>query len=372
MHSCVWQLCLCGLAAPRPEINHVGFNFTAFATLQAMTKRPLNAHSKPACTACGALQHSRAAVAACTVAILLFLAPSMQTARAADAVASPMHRVLATYPSGNYLENLIVSRRGDVLFTNYFAGQVEIWSRGAARTFARLPVHPVNLVELPQGYLVLAHAAAFNAGPEALRGSNRLLTLDSSGRTITSVNLPDIVFGNGMVLLSPTVLLITDSALGRIWRVEVKTGRAELWLDDPRLRPIEGEKFPGANGLRRAGNTLYVSNSATRKLYNVTLTGVGGASKPGGTLTEAAASFDGIDDFAIARDGSLYIATHREAVVRWRPEGSVQTLLDVDVKGCTSTALSADGRTLYVLGTGGFFEGLKDPATLVSLTLKRP
>jgi len=318
------------------------------------------------------IRAARAFISACCIAASLVLVPTSKNAQAAESSESAPHRVLATYPNGNYLENLIVSQRGEVLFTNYFAGQLEVWSNGSARTFARLPVHPVNLVETPQGYLVLAHAAAFNAGPDALRGSNRLLTLDRAGRTTTSVNLPDLVFGNGMVLLSPTSLLITDSALGRIWRVDVKTGRAEVWLEDPRLLPIEGQKYPGANGLRRAGNTLYVSNSATHKLYRVAIDGTGGPNQSAGALTETAGSFEGIDDFAIARDGALYVATHRDAVVRWQPDGSMRTLLNADVKGCTSTALSGDGRTLYVLGTGGFFEGHKEPATLVSVKLPRP
>jgi sugar lactone lactonase YvrE len=311
----------------------------------------------------------RAFGAACWIAVVLAVLPASRDADAAEAPGAAPHRVLASFPNGSYMENLTVSRRGEVLFTNYFAGRVELWARGSARTFATLPVHPVNIVETQQGFLVLAHAAAFTGGPDALRGSNRLLALDRKGRVTGSVDLPEIVFGNGMVLLSPASLLVTDSALGRIWRVDVATGHAESWLEDPRLLPVEGQKYPGANGLRRSGAKLYVSNSATRKLYTVL---IDGAERTAGSLTEAPGSFDGIDDFAVARDGTLYIATHREAVVRWRPDGNVQTLLDADVKGCTSTALSADGRTLFVLGTGGLFEGHKEPATLVSVELPRP
>ena len=281
-------------------------------------------------------------------------------------VASTPHRVLARYPNGSYLENLQVTPQGEVLFTSYFARAIERWDGQAAGRFATLAVHPVNLLPLPApsgGYLVLAHGGEFTKGAASLRGSNQLLHLDAQGRVTRTVKAPALVFGNGMAWADARHVLITDSALGKIWRVDMNSGRAETWLASDLLKPVAGELNPGANGLRLSGLRAYVSNSATRKLYAVQLDAQGRAA---GGLVEQPAALPGIDDFAIDASGALYIATHRSQVLKFDGR-STTTVLEEDVEGCTSVALAPDGRTLYVLGTGGFFEGKKENATLVAV-----
>jgi len=278
--------------------------------------------------------------------------------------ASTPHQVLARYPNGSYLENLQVTSRGEVLFTSYFARSIERWDGHESGRFATLPVHPVNLLPLPSsagGYLVLAHGGEFTKGPASLSGSNQLVYLDANGQVTRTVKAPALVFGNGMAWVDARHVLITDSALGKIWRVDVQSGRAETWLASDLLKPLAGERSPGANGLRLNGQQVYVSNSATRKLYTVALDSRGRAA---GGLVEQPAVLNGIDDFAIDANGALYIATHRSQVLKFDGH-STTTVLDEDVEGCTSVALSPDGRELYVLGTGGLFEGKKEDASLV-------
>ncbi len=284
------------------------------------------------------------------------------------AFASPMHEVLAKYPNGTYLENLLVNRDGAVLYTNYFSKTIEQWSKGRATTFATLEGYPVNLVELPDGYLVLVHGRKFTEGSDALRENNRLLKLDKTGKVKKSIALPGVVFGNGLALLSSTQLLMTDSILGRIWLMNPATGSVTSWFENDQLKPAPNQQAPGANGLRRAGNKLYVSNSSARKLFLLSMSNKGTAV---GGLTEIDADFPGIDDFAIGANNTLFIATHQASVIRFQPGKPLAVILDKDVEGCTSTALSRDGKSLYVLGTGGLYEGKKDEATLVRVNLKR-
>ena len=274
--------------------------------------------------------------------------------------------VLARYPNGHYLENLTVARDGRVFYTDYFEKAVEVWSPGGSRTFARLPHHAVNLVENDVGFLVLTHEGRFTEGPEALRDRNHLVQIDRQGQVRQVTRLPGVVFGNGVVPLQGGKLLMTDSILGRIWHVDVSKGETRSWFEDERLRPATGGRAPGANGLRRRDDTLYVSNSSTRGLYTL---GIAAGDIPRTVLTPVQAELEGIDDFAIASDGTLYIATHQTRLQVLRTNGSVQTLLDRDVDGCTSAALASDGKTLYVLGTGGLYEGKKEDATLVRTTL---
>jgi hypothetical protein len=279
-------------------------------------------------------------------------------------MAQTPHDILARYPSGNYLENLIVDRSGAVLFTNYFAGKVEIWRDGKASVFAEVPTLPVNLVELDDGYLLLGHGVKFTEGAAKLAGSNRLLWLDRGGQVKRSIPLPEAVFGNGMIRSGSDAVLITDSMLGVIWRVDLTSGAMTKWFSDDRLKPDPKVPLgPGANGLRRMGSELVITSSIASSVFRLP---VSADEKPAGPLTLWAKT-PGADDLAVAADGSIYLATHAKSVVRVSPEGKVTTVLDQDVDGCTSVALSSDGRSLYVLGTGGLMEGEKKEATLVRM-----
>lgn len=295
-----------------------------------------------------------------------FVAASVWLLASALGLPVAAHEVLARHPHGHYLENLLVARNGEVLYTNYFERRIEKWSAGGTGTFAELPVFAVNLVEIDGGFLALGHSAKFTEGPAAMRGGNRLVRLDAQGRVGAVVKIDEMVFGNGMALLGTKTLLVSDSVLGRIWRVDTETGTAQLWLADDRLLPVAGDKSPGANGLRLHAGELYVSNSAQRTLFKVAL---GADGRAAGALTEVARDFPGIDDFAIDGQGTLFVATHRLSVLRLAPGAPVETFLDTDVEGCTATALSRDGRWLYVLGTGGLFEGRQGEATLVRIAI---
>jgi sugar lactone lactonase YvrE len=269
--------------------------------------------------------------------------------------------VLATHPHGSYLENLTVDRRGAVLYTDYFAKTVHVWRGGRSRVFARTPVHPVNLVEIAAGYLVLGHGGAFTDGPAALKDTNQLLFLSHDGLVLRSLVLPGVVFGNGMVLSGKQALLLTDSTEGLVWKVDLQSGHVEQWFRDPLLAPQPGSAKPAANGLRRTTGALLLTNSGARKVYRLP---VDADDRPAGPL-ELLRETVGADDMAVAADGTVYVATHVDTVVRIRGDGGVEPVVVRDVEGCTSVALSRDGKQLFVLGTGGLFEGLKKPATLV-------
>lgn len=298
----------------------------------------------------------------------LFMAAAIALVGLGSAGADTGHRVLASYPHGAYLENILVSKRGEVLFTSYFARTVEIYGNGAARTFATLDVHPVNLIADGNGYIVLAHGGSFMDGPNALRDTNALIWLSKSGQELKRLPLKGVVFGNGLARLDKHTLLMTDSALGQIWRVDLRTGACEVWFKDDALavNPSEPGR-PGANGLRRQGQVLYVTSSAARSVFRLAIDRSGAAVGPLSKIVET----DGADDLAVDGKGVIYLATHGERVVRISPAGDVTTVVEKDVDGTTSTALSRDGKTLYVLGTGGLFEGKSEPAHLVAVPLAR-
>lgn len=274
--------------------------------------------------------------------------------------------ILARFPNGTFLENLVVEPDGRVLFTNYFARQLEVWSPTAGHAgFASVPDHPVSLTPLGHGRQALAvHGASFMDGPAAMRGRAALLLLAPDGSAMRRIALAEAIFPNGALLLAPGQLLLADSGLGRIWQVDLETGAATTWLEHPLLAPVAGQPYPGVNGMKRLGDTLLLSNSAQRSLLRVRLGGALGAPERVAEMTT------GIDDFAVARDGTIYAATHAAGLARLAPRGTAPTAIAAPgVEGSTAVALTPDGRGLYALGTGGFSSGGRGEAVLARVAI---
>lgn len=288
---------------------------------------------------------------------------------AQSVISSP--EVLHRAPTGAFFENLEAQNDGSILFTSYFAKAILRWSPSGVTTFATLDVHPVSFVSRAGGGLVaVGHGAPFTSGP-AFVNSMRLLRIDAEGKTEASAAAPNARFFNGMTRVDEGTLLIADSLAGVIWVHRAGTGAVEPYLADPLLAPMPktaGEFALGANGIKVHGEHLYISNSSTTSLYRVKLS----AGKPSGAL-EMVATFNGIDDFAFADDGRVFVATHRDDVVMRSPDGSVRVIVNEKAEGATAVALGRGPSTgsLFVTTTGGLFAGLKADANLLRLPIPK-
>jgi len=276
--------------------------------------------------------------------------------------------VLATYPTGTFLENLEAMADGSVLFTSYFDRRILRWTPQGVTVFAELDVHPVDFVTLPDGMLVAAHATPLTAGP-AFVTSMRIVRLGADGRARESRAAPHARFLNGAILAPDGRMLIADSLAGVIWAYSEVGGRLEpIWSDDA-LLPVNarpGEFALGANGIKLAGGHLYVSNSSTASLLRVRF--ADGA--PAGAV-ETVARFSGIDDFAIAADGRIFVATHRTDVVMREAGGRTTVLIAERAEGATAVAIGRGPSAgfLFVTTTGGLFAGLRENANLLRIPL---
>ncbi|MGG5890425.1 hypothetical protein ACLF3G_25235 [Falsiroseomonas sp. HC035] len=297
---------------------------------------------------------------------ILAAAAGLLAAKPARAQQPP--EILARFPSGTFLENLVVRGDGSVVFTNYFARRLELWTPASgAAAFAEVPAHPVSLTALPGGGMALVvHGAPFNGGPAAMRGSGAVLLLDATGAAQRRIALPDAIFPNGALLLAPDRLLVADSALGRVWLVDLANGGATAWLDHPMLQPVAGRPYPGVNGLKRQGDALLLSNSAQRLLLRQAMAGGAAAGEP---VLRARMS-TGVDDFALASDGTIYAATHARGLARLAADADTPSVIPAPgVEGSTAVALTQDGRALFALGTGGLLEGATGEAVLARVAL---
>lgn len=284
------------------------------------------------------------------------------------ALAQPAPDILARFPNGTFLENLVVGPDGRVIFTNYFARTLETWSpaTGHAR-FADVPQHPVSLTALEAGrHALVVHGLAFNRGPEAMRGEAAVLIVEDDGRVARRIALAEAIFPNGALLLGPQRLLVADSALGLVWAIDLGTGEASRWLADAALAPVQGQPYPGVNGIKRAGDALLLSNSAQRLLLRQSL--AGGRAEGAPALVARMAT--GVDDFAVAPDGTVFAATHASGIARLAPGQDMPRVIAAPgVEGSTAVALLPDGSGLYALGTGGLFAGGKGEAVLARIAM---
>jgi hypothetical protein len=290
------------------------------------------------------------------------LAPSLP----ARAQAAP--EILARFPNGTFLENLVVAADGRVIFTNYFDRSLEAWSPGAGHArFAAVPAHPVSLTALDAGrHALIVHGVAFNRGPAAMRGEAAILIVEADGTVSRRIALAEAIFPNGALLLGPQRLLVADSGLGLVWSVDLASGAATRWLADPMLAPVQGQPSPGVNGIKRAGDAVLMSNSAQRLLLRQAIAG----ERAEGAPTLVARMGTGIDDFVIAPNGTVFAATHATGIAQLAPGAAAPGVIDAPgVEGSTAVAFTPDQRGLYALGTGGVFAGGKGEAVLARIIL---
>ncbi|KAF0317032.1 hypothetical protein GQ607_015754 [Colletotrichum asianum] len=253
--------------------------------------------------------------------------------------------------NNTWFENLAGRSNGDILTTSVLGTSgitetaLDIFVFGAGN----LTINPLNV----------------------LPGLLKLLSLDLSTKDpevelITS--MPDAVFINGITPGSATEVLVADTILGAIYKVNTVTGAYETSLSGP--------DFAGANGVSVQDGYLYYTSSSKQTLSRLL---VNGDLIPGPVKV----IYDGtpVDDFVLAPDGTAYVATlgHNQ-VIRVDAFGSTTSVAGaidkLDVAGATPLRFGSkgmDSRTLYVTTNGATAQPLGgdliEPAKIVAIKL---
>ena len=176
----------------------------------------------------------------------------------------PELRILASYPHGNFLENLEVQSDGRVLITNYPTKTIEVLHPdGTVATFAELSAYPLSIISTAEGYLVAASGKSLLAG-EDVTGTQQFLLLDKSGTEIDKFSAPQALYLNGMVRLDEDTVLVADSLAETIWEVNTSSLTVAPWMVDSALGVLPDQPIflPGANGLKMGADGLVVSNTS--------------------------------------------------------------------------------------------------------------
>jgi hypothetical protein len=296
-----------------------------------------------------------------TMDAILQLPPTLPPHDSARLAPVP-HEIVATWPTGTFIENLVVLPSGDVIVSVLSEARLDRVSRDGRVSILRQ-------FEAPPTGLALAGGDLYVAVGEPGAHAPTLWRLDpGTGAGEPFMALADMIFANGVTNFAPAALLIADSWQGRLVRVDLSARAAVTWFQHEALTRAPGIDFlPGANGVKRWGEEVTVSSNGRAELYRIPV-------RSDGSAGEASLIADRlrVDDIAYDADGRLYLTTHiGHSLDRLGRDGTRVSLAGPDqgLAGSTACAFAPDG-TLLVTTTGGIVTppgGVLQPAKLVRL-----
>lgn len=258
--------------------------------------------------------------------------------------------IVADFAVGNFLENLVVDGKA-VIATDY-----------VAKTLFRIDPATGNREAIARFERSIAGVAAYREGwivtAPGETGPSVLFRVSRSGAVREALTLPAGVFSNGITPFGRDKFLIADSAGGGIWLANLRTGEVTNWVTDVRLTPAGPSSpfIPAANGVRVRNGYVYVSSMHRQMLLRARINRDGSA----GPL-ETVAENVFLDDFAVARDGTVFGTTHIfDSVIRISPDGQVSTVADHSggLRGPTSIVFGPRRhgvQSLYVTNNGQLY-----------------
>lgn len=285
-----------------------------------------------------------------------------------------------------WLENVAVRANGDLLITQFTPAPVLYIVQDPTSGHATLePIyewHEPNIgvllgiaETLSDTFILIAGNTTANA--TGYIGSfsvweAKFASAASSNLTVRKVaNVPDAMFLNGMVSLPshPEMVLIADSQIGLLFRLDTRTGHYEIVADRAEFKPYPERQNAtvgfGINGVHIRNGYLYFSNSNLVTIFRIPMTSDGYIAHHGNAPVEIYADLNHattfLDDFAFSEDGTAWaVSNYGNTVVAVSPDGKVieKVAGDVDQLTVAGGTAAAFGRTredrdvLYVCTAG--------------------
>ncbi|KAI7212088.1 hypothetical protein KC333_g7318 [Hortaea werneckii] len=272
-----------------------------------------------------------------------------------------------TFPNETWIENLAARENGMLLCTslNRFAVyQVDPFGHSA------IVVHQfessegvLGITEVKNDIWIVATSNVNLTTSTAKPGSAKIWKLDMGAWSVGAENqvsliksMPDVGLPDGLTTLDfdRGTVLLADASKSTIWHVDTITGKYTVAINSTSFTP--GSNLPlGVDGIHTLHGELYFTNPSIN-LFGKTAINYDGT--PAGPIQTISTSAEIGDDFAVAEDGTAYIAGNN-TLWRVKPDGQTQALVggngSTAVQGITSATLartSIDRSVLY-LGTNG-------------------
>ncbi|KAI4863778.1 hypothetical protein F4820DRAFT_425806 [Hypoxylon rubiginosum] len=288
----------------------------------------------------------------------------------------PSRIVTQAAENGTYIENIAVRSNGGLLVTllqpsaSVYAVE-DPFSRSPSMSLVHTFEGANGLTGIsetsPDTFVVAAARYPGLAAPYQNTSTLWELKLNNKGEEATVhkiVHIPEASLLNGIVTVPSykAAVLVGDSVLGVVFRVDVTTGRYDVVLDIPELKPIVGGPIDlGVNGVKIRAGYLYWSNTDRASIYRFPIDMLGYPVQ-GAKVEQVAAikNASGVDDFALDRQGNIWAATDFDnMLITIQKDGRETVVLgsptELTVAGDTSVAFGRtplDRHILYVTTSG--------------------
>ncbi|MCJ1396358.1 hypothetical protein MMC18_009248 [Xylographa bjoerkii] len=182
--------------------------------------------------------------------------------------------------------------------------------------------------------------------------------------TLATVNkitdIPGALTANGLITLNKyeNVLLVADSKLRAVWKVNVKTKACEIVIKDPLMDPSSSPGSLGVNGVKVFNGFLYFTNTQAGTFSRIPINADG---TPTGPAKVVQTGLITADDFIFDMAGDAYIAQDAANVLtEVSAMGQVRILVgsfnNSYLAGATAVQFgrtALDRSVLYVTTNGG-------------------
>ncbi len=278
------------------------------------------------------------------------------------------HEVVATWPTGTFLENIAVVADGSFVISVHNRRELHRLTAARERTvWVSLPGPPAGLVAVRDGVFV----AVGEPGKEP----GRIFKVGNDGHVEQRLVVPDSLFLNGFTPGPDGYAYTVDSIVGVVIEVNLRQSTSRVVLHDERLTKCSAEPMlPGANGIKAGDSSLYVTNT-DRALVLQAPMGPHGLTGELDVVTEHLRG----DDLALDLAGNLYITNHiHNTLICLSPAGHRVAIAGPDqgMPGSTACAFRRnEPGALYVTTTGGMvmpLNGVVQEAKLVRLDVGEP
>ena len=270
------------------------------------------------------------------------------------------------------LENLAARSNGHLLLTS--TDQAHVYSYDPRRNVTSL-LHKfpkssstLGIVEAAPDVFIVA-VGNYSAGPGEISvpGTFSVWSMDLNNNpekpTVNKITaIPEAEALNGMTTIkgSSDLVLIADSWLGAIWRVNITSGSYSKAMEHVLFTNSTSVSL-GINGIQTCDETIYFVNSAQRLYGRIPINKTGGATAEPEIIALTLPAVDAWDDFAVDCKGNAWITSHPNAVTQVTLGGRQRNFTVDDPKSDIQqpTALvfgrgSRDAeKTLFVVTAGG-------------------
>lgn len=225
-------------------------------------------------------------------------------------------KILHQFPLGTWLENLAIRKNGKILTTAITSPELfQVDNRGdlpptLVHRFAGKS-SCFGITELGDDiFYVIAGNLTFSTftpvvGSYAVYEVNLRNYKGTLAAPVTKIaQIPGSQLANGITVLSHKrkTLLVGDSILGVIYRIEIQTGTVTKVLDQPLFKGNSPQASTGVNGLVVRDGYLFFANTNQNLLAKIAIS-QDGTPKSGAVAIIVNKDIQGPDDFSLAPSG---------------------------------------------------------------------